>query len=305
MTTWRLQTLTKGDRVHHIAPDLIKYNIAGCGFGIGRTFEKNLSFDEYSNFYEQNNKKVPVAPLTLHDKVSAGDYIWIRNEGRYFIGKVQKDSHWKYMSCELANKRDIHNILTDVKWRLAALDSAADESDIPGAITTSFIRGRTIQRILKPGIEEYSKNLYAKIMGENPPRLTISSEKFFSYIGTEQLEDLVYSWLYDRYRYIVVPSTDKLTTPLYEYVLLNPNDKSGNNKIYVQTKLGDVDLNVDDYKHLDGRVFLITTQGRIMGNSEKVTCIDPKDLYEFANNQENWPIIPKSITNWFTMFSAE
>ncbi|WP_214464365.1 hypothetical protein, partial [Levilactobacillus brevis] len=99
----------------------------------------------------------------------------------------------------------------------------ADESDVPGAITTSFIRGRTIQKINKEGIQEYSDWVYSKVSEEKmkTEKIKLTENKFFSYLGTEQLEDLTYIWLYDKYGYIVIPSTNKKGTQLYEFVLLN------------------------------------------------------------------------------------
>ena len=161
MTVWRLQTVTKGNGKHHVADYLIREKIIGCGWGINEQKNKKIkNFLEYEKAAKlEYSKGIPAAALTLNKKILAGDYVWIHSEGVYYIGKVEEESKWVYWTD--ADELDIHNVRTHITWYPAcslhnSLKKMADESDVPGAITTSFIRGRTIQKINKEGIQEYS-----------------------------------------------------------------------------------------------------------------------------------------------------
>lgn len=78
-------------------------------------------------------------------------------------------------------------------------------------------------------------------------------------------DDLLCMWLYHKYGYICIPSTNKLSTQLYECVLLDP--KTGEH-IYIQVKNGNVEINADDYEQLQGDTWFLTTKGRVI-NAEK------------------------------------
>ena len=78
-------------------------------------------------------------------------------------------------------------------------------------------------------------------------------------------------WLYDTKGYVCIPSTNKIATPKYECVLVDPNDLNRKH-IYIQVKKGDVDLNTDDYSSLNGEVYLLTTEGNVQ-NAQKYSNV--------------------------------
>ena len=138
-------------------------------------------------------------------------------------------------------------------------------------------------------------------MNEEKYKIEIKNdyETFFNYIRPEGCEDLLCMLLLKKYGYIVIPSTNKLSTELYECILLNSEN-------------GNEDLKSDNYKHLilkTEEVYLLTIKGKIDENSttdkdevfkvsKNIFGVNPQKLYEFVMDEENKNIIPENIKNW-------
>ena len=102
-------------------------------------------------------------------------------------------------------------------------------------------------------------------------------------------------------KYICVPSTNKISTPLYECVLKNPQKKEN---IYIQVKQGNKKIDAADYEELDGEVWLFTTTaGNIFNykNQKNINIASPKELYEFALSEKSDNILPEGIIQWIKM----
>ena len=56
-------------------------------------------------------------------------------------------------------------------------------------------------------------------------------------------------WLYKTKGYIVIPSTNKRGTELYECVLIDPKAEDFKH-IYIQVKKGDVEIDASNYSEL-------------------------------------------------------
>lgn len=92
-------------------------------------------------------------------EVEKGDYIWMRDNGIYYLGRVNENSNFTYNCDKDALDFDAANQLTDVKW-----ERIGDESQVPGAVATAFIRGRTIQRINKNYMFEYAEYAFGETL---------------------------------------------------------------------------------------------------------------------------------------------
>lgn len=92
------------------------------------------------------------------------------------------------------------------------------------------------------------------------------------------------AYLFSEYKYIVIPSTNKKSTELYECVLLDPKDRS---HIYIQVKKGNVSIDANEFRHLQGKVFLFTSGGTVNNldsnnKNENIEQISPEKLFDFA-----------------------
>lgn len=154
-----------------------------------------------------------------------------------------------------------------------------------------------------------------------------NKENFYGLLSPYDCEDLLYFYLYNKNKYVVIPSTNKTSTQNYEFEMINHENRD--EKIYIQVKNGyskGSDLYLEDYQKLDGKVYLLTTAGNIYEtktkkkllqiafkqnyefeeigstkNNNKIYAINPEALYEFAKEayKNESILMPHSILQWF------
>lgn len=263
--------------------------------------KENKVFKEYEKFVNKNKVYPKIDNVRRLNNISESDLVWIRKDGVYWLGLVQKNSKYKYDSSTKALDMDASNQRTNIEWF-----NIGGEADVPGIITTSFFRGNTLQKINNDSALKFSKYIVNKLKLNNPiydiDPIVNSPDSIFDLISPNDCEDIICMWLFKKYGYITIPSTCKSSTQLYECVLINHDkDKSKQNKknVYVQVKKGTVDLDTEKFKHLDGEVYLFTTKGQITGEKyENIKILDPKEIYEFIMNSENDYILPDKVIRW-------
>lgn len=302
---WRIHLKTAKDGS---AKYCIDNNIAamGWGFSDNEAAGKDIAddFEKYEAMAKEKYGKIPRCVRRLAFDVHEDDLIWTRYDGKYYIARVTDKSKWSFVSTPDAVKYDMENQLSDIEWKEAG--ERADEGSVPGIVATAFIKGATLQRINKPGIREYSMLLYNELYDKRGNvdyykniDLKLSISNFYSMLQPEDAEDLLCMWLYKKKGYICIPSTNKLSTPKYECILIDPA-KDDHKHIYIQVKKGKIHLNAEDYKYLDGDVYLLTTEGTVENseNLDNVIPVNPNDLYDFALEYQEENIIPESIRTW-------
>lgn len=306
MSVWRLQTNTDDCNISRYC---LENHVAAAGWSLKDASQSELhaitSFADFrklaSTYYDSF-----ASVCRLAEETKPGDLIWLRSEGRYYIARVKENSTWKFESNAI--DIDAANQLTNIDWYPASVDNDyADESSVPGAVATAFIKGSTFQRILKDGIEAYSQVLFNEVRDPSAdsfrfpkPELKLNQGCFFSMLQPSDLEDLLCMWLYDQYHYICIPSTNKIATPKYECVLIDPTN---GRHIYIQVKKGKMNLYASDYAHLNGDVYLLTTEGKCFDSDlhPHVHAVDPLVIYKFALSQE--VLIPERILYWVRFLS--
>lgn len=315
MTVWRLQTNTDSQTGLKIADYCLENKVLAMGWSLkDKHLEEYLSadlqpsailernniatFEDYASFlakFDIYGGQIDSNINRLYYDIKENDLIWIRTNGIYYLGRVTEKSRWIFNNSQLAYDLDASNQITNIEWH-----KIGDESAVPGAITTALIRGHTLQRINKIGVLEFSQILYNEKAGSafySDVQLENSSDMFYSLLSPDDCEDLLCLWLYARYGYIVIPSTNKKATECYECVLKDP--KTGQS-IFPQVKAGEVDLFTSDYCHLNGEVWLFTTKGRVLGeNVENIHTANPNVLYEFVGSDLAHNILSSSILLWY------
>ena len=324
---WRLQTKTDSKDGKKISTYCKEESIAAVGWSINddqikeynaEAFDKIQSIrasiqskdiyykvlEEYNLFNIKPGKKI-VAVETIK-RVKPGDYIWMRDNGIYYLGRVNENSNFMYNCDKDALDFDAANQITGVKW-----ERIGDESQVPGAVATAFIRGRTIQRINKDYMFEYAEYAF----GGKPLVLEHSNREFlqqlfYDCLSPNDCEDLVCLYLYDKANYIAIPSTNKIATELYECVLVNPiNGKLA----YPQVKKGNKELNINDYielikDHQNKEVYLFTSEGKVQGDThiDNIHSISPDELYSWAKEkiEGNSCLIPEGIVKWYKLIHS-
>lgn len=321
---WRLQTKTDLSQINtngiSVAEYCINEDVMAMGWTLRESIYKELSpdekndlkneekeivndFNKYKKIIEKNiypslNKKFYEGKVNsniqrLANDIQEDDLIWIRSKGIYYLGRKTENSRYLYKYCDNQNndilRLGVNNQLTDIEWF-----KIGDESDIPGCISTSFIKGQTLQRIQKTGSFIISQILYNKKYKEKYNKVHYKNidilkdntniQTFYSLLSPKDCEDLLYFYFYHKFKYIAVPSTNKTGTPTYEFVMLSP--KTRKRKVYIQVKNGNsemADLYLEDYQKFDGKVYLFTTNGKIYENKEKKERKEELQI-EFKNN---------------------
>ncbi len=302
MDVWRIYFKDKyNDRTEYC----LNNNLAAMGWslpGIPQNERENIKTYED---WEKAAAKVSVssgAVKRFANEVKTGDIIWCRNKGKYYIARVEEDSRWIFNAGKDALSIDVANQFINLRWK--EISEFSDELSVPGAISTAFIKGSTFQRIKKAGVMEFSKISYNRISGKKiyeEEDIKLTRDVFYNMLQPSDVEDLLCMWLYAKHKYICVPSTNKLATPLYECVLVDPYAKEQKH-IYIQVKKGEENLYVSSYRDLKGEVFLLTTQGKVIydeDSAENIKEVSPDDLYEFALNDDDYnALIPENIRTW-------
>ena len=301
MSIWRIQTNTsKGN----IAKYCLENKVVAMGWSLNEhPYRHELDHISYDQYLEIANKYYDSfgSVKRLAESLRPNDLIWLRDEGVYYVARVKENSVWQFNNDSIAHDRDASNQVNNIDWI-----RVGDESDIPGGLSTAFIRGSTFERIYKPGILEYSELIFNQKSEDDykyERTIELNKDNFFSLISPSDCEDLLYAWLYDisEKNYMCIPSTNKLATEKYEFVIL---DTATGRHIYIQVKNGDVDLNADDYasivEHSDNEVYLLTTRGKIENRNKykNVHPVDPEILFEFAIDETKSTIIPPNIKYW-------
>ena len=328
-TVWRLQTRTDSKDGKKISKYCLDHKVAALGWSIKDDHinkynpesiteiqEKRKKIKNIEGYYDVvrtyglygiNNKKRLIAVDMLLE-VEKGDYIWMRDNGIYYLGYVGDKLRYKYNSRNKALEHDAANQIKGVVWK-----PIGDESQVPGAVATAFIRGRTIQRINKSHMFEYAEYAF----WGNPMVLENSNEAylqqlFYNCLSPSDCEDLVCLYLYDKANYIAIPSTNKIATELYECVLVNPETGMF---AYPQVKKGNVDLNfanyidlVDNHKR-NKEVCLFTSEGMIDKStiqSDFIHIITAKELYLWVKSKigSKCYLIPEGIVKWYKLIHS-
>lgn len=260
------------------------------------------TYDDYKNIiseYGIYGRQVNSSVHRLYSNMGNGDLVWIRMKGIYYLGRISSKSQCRYIGDEDTLNLDVSNQLSNVEWF-----NIGDESCVPGAISTSFIRGRALQKILKDGVLEYSQLIFNEQVKKDKYcniRMEDDISTFYSLLSTDDCEDLLCLWLYRKYGYIVIPSTNKKSTELYECVLIDPNTGK---HIYPQVKAGEVNINAKEYLELSklGEVWLFTTKGFVKGVEKSINSIhvaNPEDLFAFVGTESAKNVLPQSILKWY------
>ncbi len=324
---WRLQTRTDSTNREKISKYCLDNDVAALGWSIKDDHikkynpeaiieiqEKRKNIEDINQYYDVvrtyglygiNNKKRLIA-VDMLTEVKKGDYIWMRDNGIYYLGHVTEKPKYMYNSDEDVLDLDAANQIKGVLWK-----QIGDESQVPGVIATAFIRGRTLQRVRKAYMYEYASFIY----NGTPLALNIKSNEslkqlFYDCLSPNDCEDLVCLYLYDCKGYVTIPSTNKIATELYECVLVNPENGM---LAYPQVKKGNKELKPKDFielikDHPNKEVYLFTSEDKVQDTThiDNIHSISSDELYSWVKEkiEKNSFLIPEGIVKWYELIHS-
>ena len=360
---WRLHTKpkvsVKNKLETKVANELIKRKIVAIGWTLREDIYNELTatekneleedeksikddFEKYKKIIEKNNYETikgekksffygKVNPNLIRlNNLKKDDLIWIRSKGKYHLGRVTEKSHYLYAYRDSQKNSDIlklgiNNQFTDIEWH-----EIGTESEIPGRILIAFYQREALIEIDEKFVVDISQILYNKKDNyyKISDKLENNKTNFYGLLSPNDCEDLLYFYLYHKFKYIVIPSTNKINTQNYEFVMLNSNNRDG--KIYIQVKNGEVNIEINNYKNFRGEIYLLTTRGNVLKSGKILTknnidmdngkilnldgsfkgnifIINPEALYEFAKEayKDETILMPQSILQWFKYLEEE
>ena len=322
-TIWRLHANTDSDDKKKISGYMLEKHIMAIGWSLKDAHleetikeedmqrvckERNeiktiVDYDKFCYKYKIYKNGVNANVIRFTKEIEPGDLIWMRHEGIYYLARYGSESTVGYYPSKENLEKDACIQINNINWV-----PIGDEGVVPGAVTTALISRLTFCRISMEGVEEFSKFIYDKVTGKEcyeDKELTFNQENFYDYISPSDCEDLLCMYLNKRYGYLVIPSTNKKSTELYECVLLDP--KTGKN-IFIQVKKGDVDIYAEKYLHLNGDVYLLTTKGKVKNyDKEKqnnIKVVDPKELFDYLLREDFQNYLPQSIKYWIELLGG-
>lgn len=326
-TVWRLQTRTDSNNGKKISKYCLDHKVAALGWSIKDDHiniynpeainviqEKRKKIKNINQYYDIvrtyglygiNNKKRLIA-VDMLTEVKKGDYIWMRDNGIYYLGYVGDNLRYRYNFRNKALEHDAANQIKGVLWK-----PIGDESQVPGVIATAFIRGRTLQRVKKAYMYEYASFVYnGNFLDINVKSNKSLKQLFYDCLSPSDCEDLVCLYLYDKANYIAIPSTNKIATELYECVLVNPLAEK---MAYPQVKKGDEELNTNKYIDLvkddpNKEVYLFSSEDKVVGEThiDNIHIISSDELYSWAKEKidGNSFLIPEGIVKWYKLIHS-
>lgn len=312
---WRIQVVTSG---MNIANYCIKNKVAAmgwCFYGsendqLVKEREKVRSFQEYVDWYSKYDSKGVNPSVSRLNELQKDDIVWMysKNEGKYYVGRCTDT--YRFNSSSEACKYDACN-QASVDWYYYC-DKGSGK--LPGAIACAFIRGTTFQRINKNLAEEFSQLAFNEASNSNYYKvdyknLGLNEKNFFALLSNDDCEDLLYFYLYSKYGYICVPSSDKKGTKAVEYELINP--KTGYH-CYAQVKQtnekldASADIYVDFLKSRNKnqsnnpeKIYFFSPNSDVV-NADKLTpsgeVVPPTEVYNYAISDNC--LLSRTIENW-------
>jgi len=334
--TWIVKGKNGGDHNLNSYEYFIEEGCISCGFSFEDVPERQniKDLDDYKKFWKKNtdsNKNWNKQGIhQLLDNLEKGDFVWTRKDGEYYVAEIPDEPKnlFFFDKGEESKKYDSSAQIKNLKW-----NKVGKEDSVPGSIST-YSRGAMVKADNREGfctingLKYTATSVFSAIctgsLQKEALDYPMKKKDIFNLLHYSSVEDLVALWLYDKFNYVVIPSTNKISTQKYEFVLLDGSRDNGiynrNRKVFIQVKNGKVNLNSEDYISLiesdNQEVWLITTIGKIDNEEnvhiKKVYKKDSKiaeekynidELINFIFDSKKQNIIPENVKRWKYLFN--
>lgn len=241
------------------------------------------------------------------------DYVWFFNHEKYkyYLGKVIDDTFKLVINPDTV-KIDVGTQLEKVEFI-----EAGSPNEILPFITSKSAGGhqRTFMTIDDNEGEDIAARYSKYVWEQRENAFTLKNpNEFLSSVGYDGLEDLIFAYLSDKKGYTIIPSTNKISTFKFEFIMKDED----NHKYTLQAKNGGhISLDVKDYENnlndFEG-IYLFTRNGEIIdmdgkhheglglcklykkkGKIELDEVINQEDLVDYATNGDNYWRLPDSF----------
>jgi hypothetical protein len=227
-------------------------------------------------------------------KIGDKDLIWTRNrQGHYYLGKVR--GGWEYRDGVDYARADIFNVRGCDWVSVGALDN------VPGAVISSFIPARTVQRVKDASALLYSRYLFATLRGEPfVPDPETAQADILELLSADDLEDAAALYLQQRKRLFVYTSTCKTDTMAVECIFTSEDGQ----RVGLQVKRGNEPIDQEQFASFDGTVYLFQARGIYQGQpNPRCVCLSPDILRSFILEQRR--LMPGRVQRWIEFAESQ
>jgi len=258
----------------------------GVGWAVG---DRPLDWGGYEARAVAQDGGVNPSVRAIHE-MPDGALIWTRDtRGAYYLARVL--GGWRYLHDERAAACDMRNI------RPVLMLACGVESRVPGAVLSSFIPRRALQRVLDDAARAYSASLFAELAGDPAPWQPTLDHILTTCLSAKDLEDLVCAYLQRERGYLVLAASRRVGTPAYEYVLRHPDD---GHEAVAQVKGGHAAVSVDAASLPTAeveRVYAFSPTGSYGGDlAPNVDELGYDDITGFMRGQRQ--CLPPMVEHW-------
>ncbi len=330
VSTWKVKGRGKYDNKTVMSSEyFIKNNCVSCGWGDPAIENQEQVIDirtykeKWEEMYEKYKKKWGYQGIhQLFERVKEGDFLWTRLAGVYYVAQVP-DTTENLFYVDLsddAKKYDCVVQLKNIFWK-----KIGTEEKVPGSISAFTKNSNAIVRVDSSEKIKATSMFSDSVLYDRPAKKIEDKNMILRFIGSYGFEDVIALWLYDKFNYVVIPSTNKTSTQKYEFVLVDGSRTNSNysssKRIYLQAKNGDNNLSLKDYiiNHTGDEIWLVTSRGKIYDETGKLESkkimqymktndgfekkgYNIKELVNFLFDESKNPILPEAIKVWTTFF---
>lgn len=298
---------TSEDTIREFQFKCIENNIFGIGWhkeGFTGSLEDNR--DAFLDASSEDSKyKSIVRAVNNMSKIKEGDLIIMRlRNAHYYIGMVSNKAFYK---SGIFENNDFDKILSWMCLVHEWFEFQTDEmlpSEIVGRM--SIRRQPTLSRVANSRqkmLIAAAFNILSNQKIGGVSKINFSIDNFAGSLNYTELEDLVCSYIYrDIQRqypqsdYMLLPSSCKVSHPLYEFVFVCP----GARPITCQVKNNaviDIEKYNDDYYR---KIYLFSNQGYVNEKSkhDNIEIIDREKLFDFL--LDNTEYIHRKLSEYYT-----
>lgn len=281
-------------------------NYISIGYQTGEDYKIN-TIEDYENLHKNDTDSSWKHLYNRFCGINKDDFVWVKKDARtYYLGKVANNNPF------IPPDKWIQKIGL-VKECIWVKDIEFDE--VPGCVINQFSgRNRTLWQIRKMSdtVKQYCTLLYeTKSNPKNQNKISLNG-CINELIHYDDLEDLlgiylqVHGYGNPPEKYIIHPSTNKLSTKTIEYELRSYDGK----KAGVQCKTGDDNIDEDLDKILDliknenYTIYVCVMSDKNYRNiNDNLKQIDFNELIEWVNENNNKLLLPKRIQTYIELTS--
>ena len=264
-------------------------SVLGMGWSVDAAPGENISWTDYAKRSKAKYGYLDGNVRRWKEDVKIGDLVWTRTtNAEYLLARIT--GKWRYESADEFKAVGMDNI------RAVKFVPVGNESNVPGRVVNSFIRGHTLERV--NNVDNLSRYLWNQHSSPKYGYIDADTD-LFDILSSQDAEDVVYI-MFQLRGYLCAPTRRRLDTMSYEYLMWS---RDGKCKLAVQVKTGDVLVSADNFPTDVTKIVLFSTTGNYAPTQDpRVTCLDRDKVISFIGSHLD--ALPPAIADGYRLWQT-